>query len=219
MSFTIDTPGHYLTRAGETVKINIVRPTYVTGTLAGVATYWGVTGHYWASGETSDDDIVAKAVPKVKPAETGSDLSNPNKTPLVDMDDATATALIAKSRGTDVELWRDGKWVRVMHPSAITLSSIIRVLPAPVLSPVEIAARDHGIGVTDKNGRMIKLGDRIVVRNKSPHTMQEYWEPQYVVIYRAPSFWLRHIGGGKDAGDYGWTLRQGGGARNIEVLD
>lgn len=53
-------------------------------------------------------------------------------------------------------------------------------------------------GVPDKDGREICVGDRIVYRNASQYTKEEYWNPEYVVEWKAPSFVLRHVGGGKN---------------------
>lgn len=53
-------------------------------------------------------------------------------------------------------------------------------------------------GVPDKDGREICAGDRIVYRNASQYTKEEYWNPEYIVEWKAPAFVLRHVGGGKD---------------------
>ena len=52
-------------------------------------------------------------------------------------------------------------------------------------------------GLFDKDGREICLGDRLRHLNASPLTKQEYWFPEYEVIWDAPSFRLKHTGGGK----------------------
>lgn len=54
-------------------------------------------------------------------------------------------------------------------------------------------------GVPDNKGREICVGDRIVYRNESNNTKREYWNPEYIVRWKAPRFVLEHDGGGKDS--------------------
>ena len=62
-------------------------------------------------------------------------------------------------------------------------------------------------GVYDRDGRMICVGDRIRIDLKSPHTKTEYWYPEYEVVFKAPQFELRHVGGDKDSDTARWYFR------------
>lgn len=64
----------------------------------------------------------------------------------------------------------------------------------------EAEARGRKItGVPDRDGRMICVGDHIRIRLEDKWTKVEYWHPEYEVIFQAPNFTLKHIGGGKDS--------------------
>ena len=73
-------------------------------------------------------------------------------------------------------------------------------------------------GCRDKNGTMIRLGDRLLYHNGGNRTKEDYWKPEYEVIWDAPSFELKHVGGGKDAGSHSFILKHG--ARNgyLEII-
>lgn len=58
----------------------------------------------------------------------------------------------------------------------------------------------------DRDGREICLGDRLRHMNESPYTKPEYWFPEYEVVWDAPSFRLKHVGGGKPS-DTGFAFR------------
>ena len=62
-------------------------------------------------------------------------------------------------------------------------------------------------GIFDMNGVEIEVGHIIHHHNQSQHTRCDYWDPVYLVVYNAPSFGLKWIGGGKDGGNHSFTLR------------
>ena len=61
--------------------------------------------------------------------------------------------------------------------------------------------------VFDKNGVELEVGHIVLHHNQSQYTRCEYWDPIYEVVYAAPSFGLKWIGGGKDGGNHLFTLR------------
>lgn len=65
-------------------------------------------------------------------------------------------------------------------------------------------------GCKDKDGNALYLGDRIRYRLEGSHTKREYWNPEYEIIWDAPSFTLKHVGGGKDGGSHAFILKHGG---------
>lgn len=74
-------------------------------------------------------------------------------------------------------------------------------------------------GCRDRNGKPIYLGDKVRYHLQGEHTKQEYWNPEYEVIFVPPSFTLKHIGGGKDGGSHDFKLRHGGGNGDLEVIE
>lgn len=73
-------------------------------------------------------------------------------------------------------------------------------------------------GCKDRNGKMLFLGDRVVYHLEGPHTKVEYWNPQYEIIWDAPMFALKHIGGGLDGGSHLFKLKSGGINGALELL-
>lgn len=73
-------------------------------------------------------------------------------------------------------------------------------------------------GLRDRHGREIHLGDRVCYRNAGPYTKEEYWDPEYEVIWDPPSFRLRHVGGGKSGDSLGFKLKHGGANGNLELI-
>lgn len=65
-------------------------------------------------------------------------------------------------------------------------------------------------GCKDKDGNALYLGDRVRYRLEGSHTKREYWNPEYEIIWDAPSFTLKHVGGGKDGGSHAFILKHGG---------
>lgn len=60
--------------------------------------------------------------------------------------------------------------------------------------------------IRDRNGREIMLGDLVLHHNAGPNTKREYWNGEYEVRWEAPSFVLRHVGGGL-ASDMGFAFK------------
>lgn len=78
--------------------------------------------------------------------------------------------------------------------------------------------RGQPIGLKDASGREIRLGDRVLYRREGKFTKREFWNPEYEVVYDAPCFTLRHVGGGKDAGSNRFKLRNGGRHGHLVIL-
>jgi len=74
-------------------------------------------------------------------------------------------------------------------------------------------------GCRDRNGEPIYLGDKVRYNLEGSHTKQEYWNPEYEVIFVPPSFTLKHVGGGKDGGSHDFKLRCGGGNGDLEIIE
>jgi len=74
-------------------------------------------------------------------------------------------------------------------------------------------------GCFDKHGKEIKLGDRVRYNLEGPGTQREYWNPEYIVIWEAPMFTLKHVGGGKSGdGDSLFKLKHGGRNGQLEII-
>jgi Lar family restriction alleviation protein len=54
-------------------------------------------------------------------------------------------------------------------------------------------------GIKDNRGREICEGDTIRVLLSDHRCKEEYWNPEYKVVFKAPSFTLSRIGGGKNS--------------------
>ncbi len=98
------------------------------------------------------------------------------------------------------------------------LQHFAALLPAPQdASPAQAYTRT---GVKDRDGREICVGDRLRIHLNGPNTKQEYWNPEYEVVFKAPSFGLKHVGGGKDSDTARWHFRtpQPSSTQAIETL-
>lgn len=73
------------------------------------------------------------------------------------------------------------------------------------------------IGVNDGNGDPIHAGDRVVYRLEEG-TKDEYKNPEYIVVYEAPAFTLKWVGGGKDGGSHDFKLRCGGANGDLMIV-
>lgn len=73
-------------------------------------------------------------------------------------------------------------------------------------------------GLKDMHGKRIHLGDRVRYNHQGSHTKREYWNPEYEIIWKAPCFTLKHVGGGQDAGSHDFILRYGGSNGYLEVI-
>lgn len=73
-------------------------------------------------------------------------------------------------------------------------------------------------GVKDKDGNKLYLGDSVRYLNEGPHTKREYWNPEYEIVWDAPEFTLKHVGGGKDGGSHSFILKHGGGNGCLELV-
>lgn len=68
----------------------------------------------------------------------------------------------------------------------------------------------YNTGLKDARGLPIYEGDTVLYKLQGTHTKREYWNPEYIVEWKPPSFQLKWIGGGKGAGDSDFKLRCGG---------
>lgn len=75
-------------------------------------------------------------------------------------------------------------------------------------------------GIYDKNGRELCVGDRIVILLNGPGTKREYWNPEYEVIWKAPAFGVKYVGGGKNSDTATWYFGLGTkqGSEKLETL-
>jgi hypothetical protein len=73
-------------------------------------------------------------------------------------------------------------------------------------------------GCFDKNGVEVCVGHRVRYNSASEWTKKEYWNPEYIVIWQAPMFTLKHVGGGKDGRDHLFVLKYGGANGDLEVI-
>jgi hypothetical protein len=60
-------------------------------------------------------------------------------------------------------------------------------------------------GVKDCKGFNLYMGDTVILLNKGDHVKEECWYPHYEIVWDAPRYKLKHIGGGKDI-DYAHWL-------------
>lgn len=91
-------------------------------------------------------------------------------------------------------------------PTAIAASPEMQALLAAETARADAAEAMiyRRTGVKDRDGREICVGDRIRIDLSSPHTKEEYWRPEYEVIFRAPHYNLKHVGGDKDSDTARW---------------
>lgn len=61
----------------------------------------------------------------------------------------------------------------------------------------EISRSIRGTDCIDKTGRQIMEGDLVRYNNAGKHVKEDYWNPIYRVVWKAPGFDLEHFGGGK----------------------
>lgn len=74
------------------------------------------------------------------------------------------------------------------------------------------------IGLYDRDGKRLHLGDRVRYNLEGRHTKREYWNPEYIIIWDAPCFRLKHVGGGKPGDNAAFILRYGGTNGDLELL-
>lgn len=76
-------------------------------------------------------------------------------------------------------------------------------------------------GVFDMHGTELRAGDRIVIRLNGEHTKPDYWNPEYLIEWKAPRFKLRHVGGGIGSDTATWYFGLGTqqGFEKLELLD
>jgi len=74
-------------------------------------------------------------------------------------------------------------------------------------------------GLYDMNKRAIYEGNFVRYKICGPNTKEEYWNPEYRVIYKAPSFTLEHVGGGKCGGTLHFALKYGGRNDMLEIIE
>ena len=82
----------------------------------------------------------------------------------------------------------------------------------------ELEGERNSTGCADKDGNTLFVGDKVRYRQEGPHIKTEYWNPEYEIIFQAPCFTLRHIGGGKDDKSHGFILRCGGLNGSLELI-
>lgn len=92
------------------------------------------------------------------------------------------------------------------------IAAAIRAIPIPTKIALTCT------GVKDATGKMIHKGDRLLYKLEGSHTKQEYWNPEYEVIWDAPKFTLKHVGGGKCNGSFDFMLRNGGCNGNLFIM-
>ena len=81
------------------------------------------------------------------------------------------------------------------------------------------SGRGVSTGCKDKDGNELFLGDKVRYRNDGPRTKPGYWNPEYEIVFDAPMFSLKHIGGGKDGQNHLFILRSGGLNGSLELIE
>lgn len=97
-------------------------------------------------------------------------------------------------------------------------AELLRAVTAFTAPNGEAVAWDGNTGVKDKDGEPLYLGDRVRYCIESRHTEEAYWNPEYEIVWKAPSFTLKHVGGGKDGGSHDFILRCGGSNGDLQLL-
>ena len=145
--------------------------------------------------------------------------------------EAAADSLIETSVWCDSQERADASWHNgVVDARKHHMRRILAIDPSTVLSKLEAtetaradaaeALAYHRTGVFDKDGREICVGDHIRIDLESKHTKEEYWKPEYEVIFEAPHYTLKHIGGGKnsDTALFYWRVPQPSSTAKIETI-
>lgn len=75
-------------------------------------------------------------------------------------------------------------------------------------------------GVKDRDGREICVGDRIRIDLSGPNTKPEYWHPEYEIVFNAPYFTIKHVGGDKDSDTarFYWNVPQRSSTEKITTI-
>lgn len=85
-------------------------------------------------------------------------------------------------------------------------------------SPAAQGTVRYSSGCFDKNDVELFVGDRVRYNFAGPHTKEEYWNPEYEIVFDPPCFTLKHIGGGKDGGRHLFILKHGRVNRDLELI-
>lgn len=97
-------------------------------------------------------------------------------------------------------------------------SQAVKLLAAKDARIKELERQRNSTGCSDKDGNVLFVGDRVRYRKEGLYIKEEYWNPEYEIIFKAPCFTLRHVGGGKDAGSHDFILKCGGGNGDLELI-
>lgn len=85
-------------------------------------------------------------------------------------------------------------------------------------APATVESARVSSGCFDKDGNELFVGDRVRHNFSGPHTKEEYWNPEYEIVFDPPSFTLKHIGGGKDGGQHLFILKYGRVNGDLELI-
>lgn len=91
----------------------------------------------------------------------------------------------------------------------VNYNALCRVVRAALRQSGKAVGCHVHTGIYDKNGRELCVGDRVRVLLQGPSTKPEYWNPEYVVIWKAPSFGLKWVGGGLHSSTATWYFGLG----------
>jgi len=98
-----------------------------------------------------------------------------------------------------------------------TTDDILALMPAGVVASTPFQDGTP-IGRVDKHGTEIRCGDIVRYNNRSQYTKESYWNPEYRVIWDAPSFRMKHSGGGKPGDSSDFKLKYGGTNGDLEII-
>lgn len=93
-----------------------------------------------------------------------------------------------------------------------------RVTAALSTRPAQEPVAALSTGCKCKDGNELFVGDRVRYLIEGPHTKQEYWNPEYEIVFTPPCFSLKRVGGGLDGGDHLFILRTGFVNQSLELL-
>ena len=97
------------------------------------------------------------------------------------------------------------------------IADLKRDVAAFAVEAQQASQANRSTGLIAVNGKEIMHGDIVRHNNRSDITKPEYWFPVFSVVWDAPSFELRHIGGGLAPDNPVFLLKHC--SRELEIID